>query len=68
MSPVYDMKNIQGNINTLSYIDQYTLKNKAQTDYEKACEAFSYETEEKDQKKAINKWCEILGGDFPTYE
>ena len=68
MFPVFDMKNIQGNINTLSFIDQYTLKDKAQIDYEKACEAFTYETEEKDHKKAISKWREILGGDFPTYE
>lgn len=66
-SSVYDMKEIQGDINTLDVLDKYTLKNKAQSDYEKACEAIKYETEEKDHKKSINKWREILGGDFPTY-
>ena len=66
-SPVYDMKEIQGNINTLDILDKYTLKNKAQTDYEKAYEAIQLETEEKDHKKSINKWREILGEDFPTY-
>ena len=66
-SPVYDMKEIQGDINTLDILDKYTLKSKAQTDYEKAYEAIRLETEEKDHKKSINKWSEILGGDFPTY-
>ena len=66
-SPVYDMKEIQGNINTLDVLDKYTLKNKAQADYKKACEAIMLETEEKDHKKSINKWREILGEDFPTY-
>ena len=67
LSSVYDMKDIQGNINTLDILDRYTLKSKAQSDYEKACEAIKYETDEKDHKKSINKWREILGGDFPTY-
>lgn len=66
-SPVYDMKDIQGNINTIDILDKYTLKEKAQSDYEKACEAIKYKTEEKDHKKSINKWREIFGGDFPTY-
>lgn len=66
-SPVYDMKDIQGNINTIDILDKYTLKEKAQSDYEKACEAIKYETKEKDHKKSINKWREIFGGDFPTY-
>lgn len=66
-SPVYDMKDIQGNINTIDILDKYTLKEKAQSDYEKACDAIKYETEEKDHKKSINKWREIFGGDFPTY-
>lgn len=44
LSSVYDMKDIQGNINTLDILDRYTLKSKAQSDYEKACEAIKYET------------------------
>ena len=66
-SSVYDMKDIQGNINTLDILDRYTLKNKAQTDYEKANEAIRIETVEKDHEKSIKKWSEILGEDFPTY-
>ena len=66
-SSVYDMKDIQGDINTLSYDDRQTLKTKAQTDYDKACEASNAELQDKDQKKAIQKWGEILGGDFPKY-
>lgn len=66
-SPVYDMKDIQGNINTIDILDKYTLKSKAQSDYEKACDAIKFEIEEKDDKKSINKWREIFGGDFPTY-
>jgi len=66
-SPVYDMKEIQGDINDLSWTDRFLIQQKAQADYNKACEASNAETQEKDQKKAINKWGEILGGDFPTY-
>ena len=66
-STVYDMKEIQGDINTLDVLDKYTLKSKAQTDYEKAYEAIRLEIDEKDHKKSINKWSEILGEDFPTY-
>lgn len=67
LSPVYDMKNIQGDINTLGTLTRYTLREKAYKDYEKALEAFNYETKDNDHKKAINKWREILGGGFPTY-
>lgn len=67
MSDVYDMKNIQGNINTIDFMDKRALKIKAQSDYEKACEAIKFETEEKNHKKSINKWREIFGEDFPTY-
>jgi len=67
LSPVYDMKEIQGDINSLSLLDKYTLQQKAQADYEKACDASNAEITEKDQKKAINKWGEIFGSDFPTY-
>ena len=66
MNPVYDMKQIQGNINNLDFWDQWSLQQKAQNDYEKACEARTQEVAG-NQKEAIKKWGEILGGDFPTY-
>ena len=65
MNSVSDMKEIQGNINTLSDSDKSKLKEKANNDYQKACDASNAET--KDQEKAIKLWGEILGGDFPTY-
>ena len=64
---VDDMKDIQGNINTLTYDKNCTLRDKAQLDYEKACEAWIFE-QKKDQKAAIGKWEEILGKDFPDYD
>lgn len=66
MSPVYDMKGIQGNINHLSFSDQLVLQLKAQTDYGKACEAWQEELE-KNYKEAIKKWGEVFGSSFPEY-
>lgn len=65
-APVYDMKEIQGDINNLSFSDKIILQSTAMSDYLKACAAWEYEKSSK-QKEAINKWREILGGDFPTY-
>ena len=66
LGPVYDLKEIQGNINDLSFSDRFTLQNKALTDYGKACEAWEQERA-KNQKQAIKKWSEIFGSDFPEY-
>lgn len=66
MNPVYDMKGIQGDINDLSIYDKTAIKQKAQADYEKACDARELEREN-NHKSAISKWGEILGSDFPTY-
>ena len=66
-SSVDDMKEIQGDINDLSWTDRYSIQQKAQADYNKACDASNAEIQEEDQKKAISKWGEILGGEFPTY-
>lgn len=63
---VYDMKDIQGDINSLDIWDKLSIKQKAQDDYEKATKAWEYE-KGGDQKNAIKKWGEILGGDFPEY-
>src|SRR5699024_6873077 len=66
LSPVYDMKEIQGDINNLSVDDKLCLQQKAQTDYKKACEAWEQE-KASNHKEAIKKWGEIFGSDFPTY-
>ena len=66
MNPVYDMKEIQGDINNLSQDDKQCLRQKAQADYDKACEAWEQE-KAGNHKEAIKKWGEIFGNDFPTY-
>lgn len=63
---VPDMKDIQGNINTLTFSSQFSVALKAQNDYDKACKAWEYE-KVKDYKNAIKKWGEIFGSDFPKY-
>lgn len=66
MAPVYDMKEIQGNINSLEFSDMLHLQQRAQADYEKACDAWDQE-KVGNHKAAIKKWGEILGSDFPEY-
>ena len=64
---VNDPKGIQGNLNNLSFEQKKSISEKANWAYEKAKEAISAETSEKNQEKAINKWREIFGKKFPTY-
>ena len=63
---VHDMKDIQGNINTLNYHERSSIREKAIADREKALLAQEYE-ECGEYEKAIRKWGEIFGSDFPTY-
>lgn len=65
-SPVNDMKDIQGDINSLYYSDMLTLQQKALTDYNKAQEALEQENVG-NHKEAIKKWGEIFGSEFPKY-
>ena len=67
-SPVYDPKNIQGDINDLTIGEQILISIKANCAFTKANEAIFAETNEKNQEKAINKWREIFGNKFPKYE
>lgn len=64
---INDPKKIQGNLNNLSYDDKTKISNKAYADYLKALEARDFE-KEKEHKKAINKWIEIFGNQFPKYD
>lgn len=66
LNPVYDMKEIQGNINNLGLYDKFCIRRKAQDDWKKACEAWEQE-KKGNHKEAIKKWGEIFGSDFPTY-
>lgn len=63
---VNDPKNIQGNINDLTWNEKVQISNRAYSDYEKAMEARKLEDEGK-QKEAINKWREVFGDEFPKY-
>ena len=67
-SPVNDPKGIQGDLNNLNFLERQSISQKAIWAYEKAKEAISAETQEKNQQKAINKWRDILGSKFPIYE
>lgn len=65
---VNDPKGFQGNLNTLTYSEKSGISSKANDAYTKGYEAYKFETEEKNQSKAINKWIEIFGDKFPKYE
>ncbi|EHW0634421.1 hypothetical protein L3I77_000728 [Vibrio vulnificus] len=62
---VDDPKGIQGNINSLSFEQQYSISERAKRDRDSAEEACSIEFT--DPKKAIDKWREVFGNSFPTY-
>lgn len=64
---INDPKNIQGNLNLLTFEDKQKIASKALVDYDKAVEAINFETTSGDHKSSINKWREILGSQFPTY-
>ena len=67
MYPVQDTKNIQGNINTLTYDQKQKIQIRANNDYKKAKNAVDAELKEKDNQKSIRIWRDIFGGEFPQY-
>jgi len=67
-NPIYDPKEIQGNINTLSYDEQLRIYDRAKDDYDKACDAVREELDYKSHEKSIKKWREVLGSEFPEYD
>jgi len=64
---IQDPKGFQGELNTLDYATQYKISELAKKSYDNANQAINYETSEQDMQKAINKWGEIFGSDFPSY-
>lgn len=62
-----DPKGFQGELNNLSVEDKMKISAKATNVVKKGNEAIRIETKEKNQEKAINKWREIFGDDFPMY-
>lgn len=67
LGDINDPKNIQGNINGLTFEERYRVRTKVSSDYTKATEARDYE-KEGNNKNSINKWREIFGDSFPKYE
>ena len=65
---VEDPKGIQGNINNFSWDDRLKISNALHEAYNKACDAISFEVNDKNQEKAINKWREVFGSAFPKYD
>lgn len=65
---VNDPKGIQGDLNILTFEQKKAISEKSTWAYNKATEATLAETNEKNQEKAINKWREIFGSKFPSYE
>ena len=64
---VLDPKGFQGELNTLDYDTKYKISELAKKSYNNATQAFNFETTEDDMQKAINKWGEVFGSDFPSY-
>ena len=64
---VDDPKNIQGNINNLSWDEKSKIAARAASDKQKAETARNLEIN-KDHKGSIQKWGEIFGANFPEYE
>ncbi|CCI70111.1 hypothetical protein PPM_3302 [Paenibacillus polymyxa M1] len=63
---VYDPKNIQGNLNNLSFDEKQKISAKAHFDHRNALEASQFEGDG-DHKSAIIKWRGIFGSAFPEY-
>jgi hypothetical protein len=64
---VNDPKNIQGNINSLSYEEKVKISDRAKLDYQKSIDARKLENDN-EHEKSIKKWTEIFGDKFPKYE
>ncbi len=64
--PVYDPKNIQGDINNTIHEDRRKISYKALLDKNLAVIARNHENND-DHKSSINQWKEIFDYEFPTY-
>ena len=64
---VNDPKNIQGDLNDLTFDEKKKISDRAYNDYVKAFNARKFENE-KNQRDSINNWGGIFGDEFPKYE
>ena len=65
---VPDPKGFQDDLNTLTTEEQNKISTKANETHSTGLEAHRLETREENQEKAIKKWGEIFGDEFPTYD
>lgn len=63
-SPVADPKGIQGDLNSTSWTDRFSISSRCGSDHLKCVEARDLETQ-REYRRSISKWREIFGGDFP---
>jgi hypothetical protein len=63
-----DPKGFQGDLNELAWDERIGISEKANQAYTRGMEAYKFETEELNHQKAIAKWREIFGDNFPIYE
>lgn len=61
-----DLKQIQGDLNTISLDDRFKIYQRARDDYDRACEARQAENDN-DHRTSIRKWGDIFGPFFPSY-
>ncbi|MCZ8196948.1 MAG: hypothetical protein O9267_05035 [Flavobacterium sp.] len=61
-----DPKGFQGDLNTLTWSERNSIQERAKLDYNRSKEALDFETNGK-PKESIEKWGEIFGSEFPTY-
>ncbi len=66
LSDVQDPKEIQGNLNTLSWDEKLKIRERALLDADRADEARTFE-DSGEHEKAISKWRDIFGSDFPRF-
>lgn len=62
---VNDPKGIQGNLNNLTFEQQWSIHSRASADYQRAVDAVANEFS--NPSYAINQWRVIFGNNFPTY-
>ena len=62
---IYDLKEIQGDLNTLTSEEKDSFCNRCEVDYNLAREAINFE-EEGDTKAALKNWQTVFGENFPV--
>lgn len=63
---IYDMKDMQGNINNLTLDQKYKFNNVVQQGLQNSNIAFEFEKKQ-DHKQAIEYWLKVFGMHFPTF-